>query len=98
MTPLTSYKGKNYIGIDLGTTFSAMAYLDSNGRPVTILSDTGDERVTVSQSYKLYHALKDNKVEVQFIVYPVSGHFPSDPVHTRDLRRRWVEWIAQHFE
>jgi dipeptidyl aminopeptidase/acylaminoacyl peptidase len=76
---------------------SPMAYAHQIRTPTLILSDTGDERVTVSQSYKLYHALKDNKVEVKFIVYPVPGHWPDDPVHTRDLRRRWVEWIAQHF-
>ena len=77
---------------------SPMAYAHQIRTPTLILSATGDERVTVSQSYKLYHALKDNGVEVQFIVYPVSGHFPPDPVHRRDVRRRWVEWIAQHFE
>jgi len=77
---------------------SPMAYAHQIRTPTLILSDLGDERVTVSQSYKLYHALKDNGVEVQFIVYPVSGHFPSDPVHRRDVRRRWVEWIAQHFD
>jgi len=54
--------------------------------------------VTISQSYKLYHALKDNGVEVKFIAYPIPGHFPADPVHRRDIRRRWVEWIADHFE
>jgi dipeptidyl aminopeptidase/acylaminoacyl peptidase len=77
---------------------SPMAYAHQIRTPTLILSDTGDERVTVSQSYKLYHALKDNGVEVKFVVYPVPGHFPGDPVHQRDLRRRWVEWIAQHFE
>ena len=77
---------------------SPMAYAHQIRTPTLILSDTGDERVTVSQSYKLYHALKDNKVEVKFVVYPVSGHWPGDPVHKRDLRRRWVEWIAQHFK
>jgi len=77
---------------------SPMAYAHQIRTPTLILSNSGDERVTVSQSYKLYHALKDNGVEVQFIVYPVPGHFPADPVHRRDLRRRWVEWIAQHFE
>lgn len=66
--------------------------------PTLILSNTGDERVTVSQSYKLYHALEDNGVVVQFVVYPVSGHFPADPVHRRDVRRHWLEWIAQHFD
>ena len=36
MRPLTFSRGKHYIGIDLGTTFSAMAYLDAQGQPVTI--------------------------------------------------------------
>lgn len=30
------------IGIDLGTTFSAVAHLDANGRPVTIVNSEGD--------------------------------------------------------
>jgi len=76
---------------------SPIAYAHQIRTPTLILSDTGDERVTVGQSYKLYHALKDNGVEVKFIAYPVPGHWPGDPVHTRDLRRRWVKWIAQHF-
>ncbi len=42
MQPLTTLNGKTYIGIDLGTTFSAMAYLAENGQPVTIPSETGD--------------------------------------------------------
>jgi len=76
---------------------SPMAYAHRIRTPTLILSDTGDERVTVSQSYKLFHALRDNGVEVSFIAYPVPGHFPGDPVHQRDVRRRWVEWIAERF-
>jgi len=30
------------IGIDLGTTYSAIAYLDASGRPITIANDAGD--------------------------------------------------------
>lgn len=30
------------IGIDLGTTFSVIAYLDASGRPTTIINDDGD--------------------------------------------------------
>ena len=77
---------------------SPMAYADQMRTPTLILSTTDDERVTVSQSYKLYHALKDNGVHVQFIAYPVSGHFPSDPVHQRDVYRRWIDWIAERFD
>jgi len=76
---------------------SPMAYAHQIRTPTLILSTTGDPRVTVTQSYKLYHALKDNGVPVQFIAYPTGGHFPPDPVHQRDVRRRWIEWIAKHF-
>lgn len=77
---------------------SPIAYAHQIRTPTLILSNTGDERVTISQSYKLYHALKDNGVEVEFIAYPLPGHFPSDPVHRRDVRRRWIQWIEEHFE
>ena len=64
--------------------------------PTLILSTTGDARVPVTQSYRLYHALKDNGVEVKFIAYPVSGHFPGDPVRSRDLFKRWLAWLDEH--
>jgi dipeptidyl aminopeptidase/acylaminoacyl peptidase len=76
---------------------SPMAYAHQIKTPTLILSTTGDPRVTVTQSYKLYHALKDNGTTVQFIAYPVGGHFPPDPVHQRDVYKRWVDWIAKYF-
>lgn len=76
---------------------SPIAFAHQAKTPTLILSNTGDRRVTISQSYKLYHALKDNGVEVEFIAYPVNAHVPIDPVHERDIRRRWIGWIEQHF-
>ncbi len=76
---------------------SPIAYAHQIRTPTLILSTTGDPRVTVTQSYKLYHALKDNGVPVRFIAYPVGGHFPPDPLHQRDLYRRWIAWIDEHF-
>ena len=61
--------------------------------PTLILSNTGDIRVPVTQSYRLYHALKDNGVPTRFIAYPVSGHFPGDPVRARAVFRDWVAWL-----
>nr|NIQ55130.1 prolyl oligopeptidase family serine peptidase [Gemmatimonadota bacterium]NIU75329.1 prolyl oligopeptidase family serine peptidase [Gammaproteobacteria bacterium]NIX20637.1 prolyl oligopeptidase family serine peptidase [Actinomycetota bacterium] len=65
--------------------------------PTLLLSNTGDARVPITQSYEFYHALKDNGVEVEFVAYPLPGHFPADPVHQRDVYRRWIGWIADHF-
>src|SRR5262249_15888845 len=66
--------------------------------PTLLLHDTGDARVTITQSYSLFHALKDNGVEVKFFAYPVGGHFPGDPVRQMDVYRRWTEWLRQHFK
>ena len=63
--------------------------------PTLILSDTGDARVPITQSYELYHALKDNNVPVKFVAYPTGGHFPGDPVRQRDVFRRWVGWLDE---
>lgn len=76
---------------------SPISYAENIRTPTLILSNTGDARVPITESYKLYHALKDNGVPVEFIAYPLPGHFPADPVHRRDVYRRWMEWIDERF-
>jgi dipeptidyl aminopeptidase/acylaminoacyl peptidase len=66
--------------------------------PTLILSDVGDSRVPITQSYKFYHALKDRGTTVQFWAYPVSGHFPGDPVRQLDVYRRWSDWIESYLK
>jgi dipeptidyl aminopeptidase/acylaminoacyl peptidase len=66
--------------------------------PTLILSDVGDQRVPITQSYKFYHALKDRGTTVQFWAYPVSGHFPGDPVRQLDVYRRWSGWIENYLK
>jgi dipeptidyl aminopeptidase/acylaminoacyl peptidase len=75
---------------------SPIHYVARIKAPTLILSDTGDYRVPITQSFQLYHALRDNRVETQFIAYPVGGHSPADPVHTRDVDRRWIAWLARY--
>jgi dipeptidyl aminopeptidase/acylaminoacyl peptidase len=75
---------------------SPITYATRIKAPTLILSNTGDYRVTITQSYRLYHALRDRGIETKFIAYPLSGHSPADPVHSRDVDRRWVEWITSH--
>ena len=77
---------------------SPIHYVQNIKTPTLILSNTRDLRVPITQSYKLYHALKENNVPVKFIAYPIDGHFPGDPVHRRDVYKRWIDWIAQHFD
>ncbi len=87
------YVGEN---LKLYVAESPITYAYRMKTPTLILSDVGDYRVTTTQAYKLYHALKDNKVPVKFIAYPVMGHSPSDPIRSRDVWRRWTAWLEPY--
>jgi dipeptidyl aminopeptidase/acylaminoacyl peptidase len=75
---------------------SPISYAANIKAPTLILSDTGDARVPITQSYRLFRILKENGVTTRFFAYPVPGHFPGDPVRARDVERRWAEWLATY--
>ncbi|MDB5268822.1 MAG: hypothetical protein JWP58_1862 [Hymenobacter sp.] len=64
--------------------------------PTLILHNVGDFRVPIANSYKLYHALKDNQVPVRFVAFPIAAHVPSDPVRGAEWNRLWLEWLDQY--
>jgi dipeptidyl aminopeptidase/acylaminoacyl peptidase len=49
---------------------SPITYAHAIKTPTLILTDTGDTRVPATQSFEMYHALKDNGVETKFVAYP----------------------------
>ena len=63
--------------------------------PVLIMSDIGDSRVPVTQSFRMYRILNDNNRPVRFIGIPVDGHNPGDIVRRIERERYWTEWAAQ---
>ncbi len=75
---------------------SPITYARNIKAPTLILSDTGDARVPITQSFRLYRILKEDGVTTHFFAYPVAGHSPADPVRSRDVRRRWVEWLSTY--
>jgi dipeptidyl aminopeptidase/acylaminoacyl peptidase len=74
---------------------SPITYAADVRTPLLILSDTGDQRVPIAQSYALYHALRDRGRTVKFVAFPRAGHFPSDPVGGETALRQWVGWFDQ---
>jgi dipeptidyl aminopeptidase/acylaminoacyl peptidase len=95
-----SFKGSPFVGDNRKdyVAQSPITYASQIKTPTLILHDTGDARVTITQSYQLFHALKDNGVPVKFFAYPVAGHSPGDPVRTMDVYRRWVGWMDQYLK
>jgi dipeptidyl aminopeptidase/acylaminoacyl peptidase len=94
------FKGSPYVGDNLKDyrAQSPITYSSRMKTPTLIMHDTGDARVTVTQGYSLYHALKDNGVPVKFMAFPVAGHFPGDPVRQMDVFRYWVEWMDKYLK
>ena len=64
--------------------------------PTLILSNAGDVRVPITQSYAMYHALKDNDVPVSFIAWPQGGHEPAGPVAWEDRYQLWLDWLDHY--
>jgi dipeptidyl aminopeptidase/acylaminoacyl peptidase len=77
---------------------SPIAAVDNMKTPMLMISDAGDFRVPVTQSYKLFNALKERGQDVRMIVYPVPGHSPADPYRARDIDKRWAEWFADRLK
>jgi dipeptidyl aminopeptidase/acylaminoacyl peptidase len=76
---------------------SPLTYARQITTPLLILSDVGDARVPIPESYELFRALTDLGKPVEFYAYPINGHYPEDPVRAADIERRWGEWFARHF-
>jgi dipeptidyl aminopeptidase/acylaminoacyl peptidase len=77
---------------------SPITYAENVKTPTLILSNTGDERVPISQSYTYFRALQDNGVESKFIAFPISGHSPTDPIRVREMNRYILDWLDKYLK
>jgi dipeptidyl aminopeptidase/acylaminoacyl peptidase len=75
---------------------SPITYAGKIKAPTLILANTGDYRVPITQSYKLFHALRAAGVPTQFVAYPINAHNASDPVRQRDTQERWIGWLEKY--
>jgi dipeptidyl aminopeptidase/acylaminoacyl peptidase len=66
--------------------------------PTLILANTGDPRVPVTQSYKLYHSLIDNGTVTKFIGWPIPAHNATDPVTQAETPKAWVNWMNTYLK
>lgn len=91
-----NFKGSPHVGDNLADyrAQSPITYATQVTCPVLIVSDIGDARVPVTQSFRMYRTLKDNGKRVRFIGIPVNGHNPSDVVRRIDRERLWTDWAA----
>ncbi len=75
---------------------SAIGFVKQVKTPTLIVVGDRDGECPAPQSYELWHALRDEHVTTQLVVYPNEGHGFVDPAHRRDVMERAVEWFARY--
>ncbi len=76
---------------------SPITYVHNIVTPTLIISGTADDQVPVSESYELYHALRDLGVPTRFVAIPTAKHHPSDPVRLEGYNRVTLDWVERWF-
>jgi dipeptidyl aminopeptidase/acylaminoacyl peptidase len=74
-----------------------MHFVKAVKTPTLILVGDSDGEVPMEQSVEWWHALKDLKVPVKFVVYPHEGHVFIKPADNRDYSLRSFEWFEEWF-
>jgi dipeptidyl aminopeptidase/acylaminoacyl peptidase len=99
LADLDLFRGSPFVGENAPQwrRASAIWYARDVTTPVLILSDTGDNRDPFATSSMYWRALRDNGKTATLRVWPIQGHFPSDPVRTVDVYHYWIDFIAEHF-
>jgi dipeptidyl aminopeptidase/acylaminoacyl peptidase len=102
-----SYYGENSIDRWMIPFFGASVYDDpavyARSSPITFIKRVKTPTLVVvgdrdgecpaPQSFEFWHALRDQGVKTQLVVYPNEGHHFVSPDHQRDVLKRAVDWF-----
>ncbi len=75
---------------------SAINFIKQAHTPTLVVVGDRDGECPAPQSYEFWHALRDQHVPTELVVYPNEGHGFSDPAHRRDVMVRAVEWFERN--
>ncbi|MGP8258931.1 MAG: prolyl oligopeptidase family serine peptidase [Acidobacteriaceae bacterium] len=72
---------------------SPIDFIKNVKTPTLLLVGDRDGECPAPQSFEFWHALRDQGVKTQLVIYPGEGHHFSAPDHQRDLLRRTIGWF-----
>ncbi|MFZ0743986.1 MAG: S9 family peptidase [Terracidiphilus sp.] len=75
---------------------SAIDFIKRAHTPTLVVVGDRDGECPAPQSFEFWHALRDEHVPTQLVVYPNEGHGFVDPAHRRDVMERAVEWFERY--
>jgi dipeptidyl aminopeptidase/acylaminoacyl peptidase len=77
---------------------SPITYAVNVKTPTLLLSNIGDERVPITQSYQYFRVLQDIGTETKFMAFPISGHYPADPLRQKEIQKYILEWLGTYLK
>jgi dipeptidyl aminopeptidase/acylaminoacyl peptidase len=75
---------------------SAITFIKKAKTPTLVVVGDRDGECPAPQSYEFWHALRDEHVPTQLVVYPNEGHGFTDPQHRIDVLQRALNWFEQY--
>jgi dipeptidyl aminopeptidase/acylaminoacyl peptidase len=94
----SQFSGEVWEVKDLLLDRSPIAHADRVTTPTLFLHGENDQRVPIWQSYELHNALKRRDVPTQMVVYPRTGHVPSEPKLLLDIMNRILAWMELYLK
>jgi dipeptidyl aminopeptidase/acylaminoacyl peptidase len=61
--------------------------------PTLVIVGDRDGECPAPQSFEFWHALREEGVKTQLVIYPDEGHHIADPEHQRDILKRALDWF-----
>jgi dipeptidyl aminopeptidase/acylaminoacyl peptidase len=75
---------------------SAINFIKQAHTPTLVVVGDRDGECPAPQSFEFWHALRDEHVPTELVVYANEGHGFVNPEHRRDVMDRAVEWFARY--
>ncbi len=75
---------------------SAINFIKQAKTPTLVVVGDRDGECPAPQSFEFWHALRDEHVPTELVVYPNEGHGFTNPAHSRDVLDRAIDWFAKY--
>jgi dipeptidyl aminopeptidase/acylaminoacyl peptidase len=89
------FGGVPWPNLDVWRASSPITFVANMKTPLLLIHGDADERVPTTQSYELYHALKERGVPVRMLVIPRSHHNPTEPKMRLQVVTAAGEWVEK---
>lgn len=75
---------------------SAVYFMDDVVTPVQIIHGANDLRVPLGQGQEFYWALQEKGIDSEMVIYPRTGHGPTEPKFIADVSNQILRWFNYH--